>query len=150
MGCSLSHHTWPRTPTSTVHINCWRRISRQWAVACQPSAQRPRPGGGRKARKVLTDVETQDVICVFEGAFATLVVVVEVVIQGLSEQILEPLRVRWNLRMLQRRLRGNVSGAAPRYWPDNRPRICRSIELDPRRGPTSPPDRMGRLRFCLL
>lgn len=31
-GCSLSTHTCPRTATSTVHMSCWRIMSRQCAT----------------------------------------------------------------------------------------------------------------------
>ena len=32
VGAEALYHTWPSTPISTVHINCWRRMSTQWAA----------------------------------------------------------------------------------------------------------------------
>ena len=41
------------------------------------------------SRKTLTDVEAQDIVWIFEGTLTTLMVIIEVVIQGLPEEILQ-------------------------------------------------------------
>lgn len=119
------NHTWPRTPTSIVHMSCWRMMSRQCAVASMSV-----PGSIKYwTRKRLTDMLLHHEFVVRKRTFPFGAIVVDVVVQRFSNEILRFLASLSDETICRDSPHNVVDGVPPR-WQGSRLRTCYSPLLD--------------------